>query len=163
MSLSVVSYARLNIRSRTTANNTTFTVAIVRPATIYRCNRNDDDDDNFARKRPAAMAGWRKESDRAESGTRQREIRWVHNDSERIVTLPLVSRKTGAIMRDSRSFVRSTVHLWQPRSAWTRVITSETPRHLFFLAINRSRLSSHARTRNPMGTYIACRRFIRLF
>lgn len=36
--------------------------------------------------------------------TEERKRPQAHNDSERIVTLPLVARETGAIMRDSRSF-----------------------------------------------------------
>lgn len=41
---------------------------------------------------------------RMSEGKRGRKRPRAYNDSERIVTLPLVARETGAIMRDSRSF-----------------------------------------------------------
>lgn len=40
----------------------------------------------------------------AKERKKERKRPQAHNDSERIVTLPLVVRETGAIMRDSRSF-----------------------------------------------------------
>lgn len=49
-------------------------------------------------------SAWQKR-DRERERERQRERGDPgHNDSERIVTLPLVARETGAIMRYSRSF-----------------------------------------------------------
>lgn len=45
-----------------------------------------------------------KEGKREKERERKKKRPQAHNDSERIVTLPLVARETGAIMRDSRAF-----------------------------------------------------------